>query len=241
MKSNPLIIGHRGASGSAPENTLKAFQLAYTQGADGIELDIFLTKDKNLVVTHDENLERLTGTPVLTRQLTLKALRTLDFGEGEKIPTLAEVFDAFKNKFQIINVEIKSTGWFSDGIEGHLVRLVEKFGMAEQILVSSFNPLHVYRMKNLAPAIKRGYLLAPENHLVHFNSLIKACNVTSINCDHQWLTKKQLHKFKEQGKDIWLWTVNEEEDMKKWQTQHIAAIITNYPAKLKHIYSNNFS
>lgn len=235
--TKPLIIGHRGASGSAPENTLKAFQLANEQGADGIELDIFLTKDKNLVVTHDENLERLTGTPVLTRQLTLKALRTLDFGEGEKIPTLAEVFDAFKNKFRVINVEIKSTGWFSDGIEGHLVRLVEKFGIAEQILVSSFNPLHIYRMKNLAPAIKRGYLLAPENRLAHFNSFIKACNVTSINCDQKWLTTKQLHKFKEQGKDIWLWTVNEEKDMEKWQTQPIAAVITNYPAKLKQLYS----
>src|SRR3989338_5875450 len=119
-----LILGHRGSSKRAPENTLRSFQYAFEEGADGIELDVFLSKDGHLVVTHDENLKTLIGINVWTRRLNLSELKKLDFGDGEKIPTLDEFFENFGQKFKIINVEIKSTGIFSDGVEKIPVDLI---------------------------------------------------------------------------------------------------------------------
>ena len=93
----PLVIAHRGASSAEPENTLRAFKAAYKADADGIELDVVHSKDKKVVVTHDANVKRLTGTDQDVDKLTYAELSQLDFGKGERIPLLEDVFDHFVN------------------------------------------------------------------------------------------------------------------------------------------------
>lgn len=156
MIHKPLVIAHRGASDSCPENTLKAFQKAVDQGADGIELDIYLTRDRKIVVIHDEHVTNKDNKPLLVRKSTLEELQKVDAGEGEKIPTLREIFENFENRFSIINVEIKSTGYFTDGIEKELLSLIHTYHLQERIFVSSFNPLHLYRLKKTGTRNQKG-------------------------------------------------------------------------------------
>lgn len=231
----PLVIAHRGASGEAPENTLKAFQLALDQGADGFECDVIITADGEIVVTHDENIHRITGHNLEVRRSTLKQLRKFKLKKGEMIATLHEVFLNFGNKFSTINIEIKSTGYFSDGIEKKLVDLIKYYDIQDRIIISSFNPLNIYRMKKLAPEIRRGYLLHSFHRFARRKIFIRSCNVTSLNLDHTWCTSKRLKKYKKMGKHIWVWTVNDEKDMKKWIDKGVDAIITNYPARLRKL------
>ncbi len=232
----PLVIAHRGASGDAPENTLKAFRLAAEQKADGIELDILLSRDGIVVVTHDENLMRLTGEPILTRQAPLGVLKQLDFGEGEKIPTLDEVFEECGQKFSIINVEIKSTGYLTDGIEKKLVEVIDKHKLRNKILVSSFNPLHLLRMKRLAPDIKRGYLIYEKPWIAQLTFWLHVTQAVSVNLSAEWCENIQrFEKYKKLTSQSWVWTVNSEAEMKKWIDRGVDAIITNYPERLKNL------
>ena len=105
------IIGHRGAAGLAPENTLKAFRIGCENGADLVECDIHLNKDKELVVIHDNTLERTTNGKGWVRDFTLKELQSFDAGQGEKISTLTEVFDLVSSYKKKLVIEIKGESW----------------------------------------------------------------------------------------------------------------------------------
>lgn len=233
MMPQPLIIAHRGSSGEAPENTMKAFELALEQGADGIELDVFMTADGKVVVTHDENLKRLSGHDVWTRRLTLAALKKLDMGEGERIPTLDEVLDRFGRYFKIINIEIKSTGVKTDGIERAVIGRVMDHGVMDNAFVSSFNFFHLLRLRLLNRGLKRGYLIAPGNWIS--KGVMRRCEPASINLDHSWLSEKRFNAYQRLKIPIWVWTVNARDDMERWADKDVQAIITNYPARLHYL------
>lgn len=238
--NKPLIIAHRGASGYAPENTLKAFRLAADLGADGIELDVFLTRDKQVVVTHDETLERLTGKAVVTRQTTLKELQELDFGQGERISTLREVLEELGPKFSMINIEIKSTGYFTDGIEREVVSLIQKLNMLDKVLLSSFNPLHLLRTRCLCPQIKIGYLVSPQHRLAQQTFWVSLCRAVTINLGNRWADDpKRFERFQKLNIPIWVWTVNDMRQVPLWLERGVAAIITNYPDKLRKVIQEN--
>lgn len=233
MKPNPpLILGHRGCSGEAPENTMAAFQLALDQGADGIELDIFLSKDGHLVVTHDESLLRLTGLDRQTRELTLSELRRLDFGNGEKIPTLDQVLETFGPTFELINIEIKSTGWFSDGIETKLVHLIESLGLQQKILISSFNPLHLLRLKQLRPHWRKGQLIDFSNPLTSWTIWGNLIGAETINLNQADATPARQAGFMARRHNLIFWTVNDEQRFAELMSWRPYAIITNYPKRL---------
>ena len=129
-----LIFGHRGASGHAPENTLEAFRLAMDMGADGFELDVHLSQDGQLVVIHDESVDRTTDGTGFVRDLTLSQLKALDASNhmpaysGAQIPTLAEVFQLIRNTHHIVNVEIKTDECFYPGIEEKCLALAKGDG-----------------------------------------------------------------------------------------------------------------
>ena len=134
------VFAHRGASAYAPENTLAAFRLAEEQGADGIELDVQLTKDGQVVVIHDENIDRTgTGTGAV-RDYTLEELRKLSFHnhmeayEGEKIPTLEEVLTFVKQGRMEVNIELKTGVYWYPEIEKKTIEIVKKAGMEERVI-----------------------------------------------------------------------------------------------------------
>ena len=139
------VYAHRGASAYAPENTLPAFALAMEQGADGIELDIHLTKDGELVVIHDEKVDRTTNGTGLVKDYTLAELRGLCADNGmegfseARIPTLREVLALVKPSDMMVNIEIKTGILWYDGIEEKALRLVQDMGMQDRVIWSSFN------------------------------------------------------------------------------------------------------
>lgn len=163
----PLVIAHRGACASAPENTLAAFRLAAEQGAHGVELDAKLTSDGEVVVHHDLTLERTTDGTGRLSEHTLEELKGLDAGvkfasrfKGARIPTLREVFSAVGERL-LINVELTNYGSLFDDLPAQVIRLVRDFQLERRILLSSFSPVALIRARRAAPEIRRGLLILP--------------------------------------------------------------------------------
>ena len=169
--ARPLVLAHRGASAYAPENTIAAFRLAHELGADGIELDVQLTRDKIPVVIHDDTVDRTTDGKGLVRELTIAEIARLDAGTwktedfaGEGIPTLAQVFEALSDWLHpagrarpcLINVELKTDRLTTDGLERQVMNVISRFGLQNRILLSSFNPLTLHRAKNSTRAFHAG-------------------------------------------------------------------------------------
>ncbi len=162
----PLNFGHRGALTYAPENTLAAFQKAKDLGADGVELDVSLSADGEVVVCHDDTVDRTTQGQGHIAKLSLAEIKTLDAGSwfspefaGVQIPTLEEVVD-WAADGMLLNIELKARGIQSDGLEAQVAAIVHKHGAEKRVLVSSFNPLVLRRFKNIAPEVQTGLLYA---------------------------------------------------------------------------------
>lgn len=147
-----LIIAHRGACASAPENTLAAFRLAIEQGADGVELDVRLSRDGHLVVIHDATVERVAGTSGEIAAMDLGSIRRLDAGGGERIPLLAEVLDLARGRL-LVDIELKITG-----IDAQVLAAVREAGMERDVLITSFHEDAVAAFHRLAPAVAVGLL-----------------------------------------------------------------------------------
>ena len=234
----PLIIAHRGASGEAPENTLAAFQLALTQGCDGLELDIHLTKDGQLAVIHDENIKRTTNGEGLIGEMTTAELKKYDAGswfsnkyKGEKIPLLGEVFELVPKEI-LINIEIKNIPSYYEGIEEKLLELLRHYDRIDQVIVSSFDHQCLYRLKKQNKNIKIG-LLYYENVVDHVEfAKLFGLPVESLHPDQRAIRDKDVRMAIENGLKVFTWTCNSEENMKRMMDYGVSGIITNYPAKL---------
>jgi glycerophosphoryl diester phosphodiesterase len=154
------VVGHRGAMGYCPENTLASFERGLELGADWIELDVHLSADGELIVIHDETLERTTNGHGLVREHTLAELRTLDAGNGQRLMTLDEVLDWASGRETVVDIEIKNAPVYYAGIEDAVVASVRKAEMLEQVIVISFDHTAVKRVKTLEPRIATGVLYA---------------------------------------------------------------------------------
>ena len=155
------IWGHRGAYDFAPENTLTSFQIAADMGADGVELDIQLIKDGEIVVIHDETVDRVSGGHGYVKDYTLSELKKINFNKRGltlpkfmEIPTLAEVFEIMAPTGLAINIELKTGIVFYEGLEQKALMLAEKFGMSGRIIWSSFNHWSVQKIKQLEPTAR---------------------------------------------------------------------------------------
>ncbi len=165
----PTLFAHRGASAHAPENTLASFELALSQHADAIELDAKLTADGEVVVIHDQTVERTTDGSGRVSQMTLAQLRELDAGSffdiafrGEKIPTLAEVFELVGQK-TFINVELTNYASLLDDLPPKVCALITRYGVESRVMFSSFNPVALLKAHRILPNIPIGLLAEPGN------------------------------------------------------------------------------
>lgn len=165
-RRSPKIWAHRGESGHAPENTLPAFRLAWAMKADGIELDVQLSKDGTVVVIHDERVDRVSDGIGWVKDLTLEELKGLDvnrnvkfaaYGKGE-IPTLAEVLDFAAETDMTVNIELKNNVVPYEGMEEKVLELVRERGLEERVIYSSFNHESMRRIQRLAPGARTGFL-----------------------------------------------------------------------------------
>jgi len=226
------IYAHRGASAYAPENTLEAFKLAAEMGADGVELDVQMTKDGQIVVIHDEKIDRTSNGSGFVKDYTLKELKEFDFsnnmeGFTSHIPTLLEVFEVLKPYDMDINIELK-TGIFFYPIEEKVVALVEKNYDKNKILYSSFNHESVLKIKNYDKDAYLGFLYA--DGILDVVNYAKKYEVMAL---HPALYNIQydgyLKECREKNIDINVWTVNEEKYMLMCLESGVTSIITNYP------------
>lgn len=221
----PLIIGHRGASAEAPENTLAAFALALEQGADGIELDVQLTADGWLAVFHDLTLERLTtGTGRVTDK-TLAELQSLALKEEQTIPSLNEVFELLGKRL-LYNVEIKDFGWRDRGTETAVAECIRTHGLEEHVLISSFNPFCVRRARR---ALSRTTAVA----LLRENNWLKiGHNFAATQADHPHyplVNQESMAWAKQKGLLVNVWTVDDPAEGERLQKLGVNGIVTNKP------------
>ena len=230
-----MIQAHRGASTYHPENTAEAFSAAIEQGADGIELDVHLTKDGEIVVAHDARLERVSNGTGYINDYTLEELKTLNFNKlfpGSpvcRIPTLAGVFSLVKPTPLTVNIELKTTERLYPELAEKLIALAHEYGMGERIIYSSFNHYSLLELKKLEPAAKTGllYELGMVDPWVYAN-YVKAYAIHP----HYYVIAalpETVTRCHENGVKVNVWTVDDPQAVKQMLKCGVDGIITNRP------------
>jgi len=238
----PLNFAHRGASHEAPQNTLAAFLLAAELGADGIELDVQLTKDGALVVIHNFTLESTTDGQGPVQDRTLAELKELDAGAwfdpvfaGQRLPTLQEVIDTVGHRV-LLNIELKTTGLRNAALVAATVRILEDNHLLNRVVVSSFNPLVLQSVRRLNPWIALGLLYVSDGPILlrrpWFRHLLRP---EALHPDYSMVDDRYVRWAKKRGYRIHTWTVDDPGQM--WQLMRLGVdiIITNRPDILTQV------
>lgn len=233
------ILAHRGFSAAAPENTIAAFKAAIEAGADGFELDVHMTRDGELVVIHDETVDRTTNGTGWVKDLTLRELKELDAGlwfspqfVNERIPTLGEVLELVRDSKHIVNIELKNNLLAYPGMEEKVIKEVEKLGM-ETVSFSSFNHVSVYNLSQLHPSFKTGTLY--DEPISDSWSYAKSLGASAIHPHHLLVTEEVVMRAHEYGIRVHPYTVDQEDEAKRLIGLGVDAIITNVPDRLKKL------
>ncbi len=226
-----INCAHRGASGQAPENTIAALKLAIKLGATMAEIDIQQTADDQLVLFHDDKLQRTSdGRGYLWKQ-TLDQLKSLDVGKwfspefaGEKMPTLDEAVEAVRGRLKL-NIEMKMHG-HERGLEELVARHLQHLDCLDWCFVSSFDWGAVDRLGALIPELKAGYIVG--RGLWDDELLDRRVSVLSL--EKSLVSQERVHRIHEAGKEVFVWTVDEtglKQQLKEWG---VDGVISNFNA-----------
>ena len=230
-----IVIAHRGASKVAPENTLSAIRKAMEFGADYAECDVYQTKDGEIVLFHDEEMERTTGKGGMIWDYTLEELKELDagswFGEefkGEAIPTLREVIQLVKGHMKL-NIEVKVSGSDLD-IAQKVVDIIHSENFADECMVTSFEKRVIEKVKEIDPNLITGFIFDEEHPPDIF-----AGNWEVVCSKRNIVDRAFVRRAKQNGKKLFVWTVNYPVEMKKFIHLGVDGIITDVPDLLMQI------
>ncbi len=234
-RSCPLIIAHRGDVSNAPENTLPAFQRAYESGADGVELDVRLTRDGQLVVFHDRSLKRIGGMRGLVTNVSLDEIRSLDVGEwfgpkfkGVQVPTLDEVFEFLPSNY-LINVEMKAVIDGMRHIAHRVAEVVRRHQRWGSTLVASFNPISLWELRKIEPRIIRGYIWSrrhpPPIRSRCFSRMVRAHWYDPANDSYN---PRLMRKMRKQGVRTLAWDLDFGQDLSKMAGARLDGVVTDY-------------
>ncbi|RIW33628.1 glycerophosphodiester phosphodiesterase [Bacillus salacetis] len=231
-----LVFAHRGSAGTHPENTMEAFKEGERVGADGIELDVQLSKDGEVVVIHDETVDRTTNGKGFIKDLTLKEIRKLDAGNKYKkflkktrIPTLREVFEWMMTNEMICNIELKNGVIPYPRLEEKVIELINEFSFQNRTIISSFNHysiVHCYRLDpdiEIAPLYSNGLFMP----WVYAQSI----HAESIHPNIKVAPDALIIDSMKAGVAVRPYTINNEAVMKRLFTINCSAIITDFPEK----------
>ncbi len=239
----PLLFGHRGCSKSYPENTLSAFRGILENGIPGVELDVHMCRSGELVVIHDFNTLRTTGVDAAVEELDYSELKTLDAGsffsesfKGEHIPTLEEVFELLGNKVYY-DIEIKHNRRKYGSLEKALLKTVEKYGLKDRVIISSFNPIAVKGIKKYSPEIPTAviYAVHPKVPFILQRGAGRyIARPDILKPDKVQVTDKMVTIHKKKNKyGIIAWVEDDSEKAENLIRMGVDGIVSNQPEELK--------
>jgi glycerophosphoryl diester phosphodiesterase len=237
--SRPLVLGHRGASAEAPENTLAAFRLALAQGADGVELDVWLCASGEVVVAHDEDLLRVAGSPLRIPETMLSDLRALDVGawkgtrfRGERIPLLAEALEALPGA--VVNVELKGRGGRDLALAKAAADVIWRAGAGARVIVSSFDWRLVAAFRLASPDVATGLLVeAGTAWELRAWAGIQALRPAAVHPERSLATDARVSSWIARGLAVNVWTVDDPAEAARLAAAGAAALITNVPGRIR--------
>ena len=230
MKEEPLVIGHRGAMGHETENTLPSIQKAMDLGVDMIEIDVFKIKSGEIVVFHDDQLDRLTNAPGNIEDYYIVDLMQVIVDGGHKIPMLQDVLKLIDNKVAL-NIELKGAGT-ADKVNHIMNYYIEQRNWsAENFIISSFNWDELKEMRKYNPNVAIAVLT--EENPVDAIPVAKELNAVAINPYFKNLDLEKANEIRDAGFKIYTWTVNEPADIDAMKRIGVDGIITNFPERVK--------
>lgn len=226
----------------APENTLAAFEQAIQIGVDAVELDVRASRDGRVVVIHDSTLDRTTNRTGAVQEMTLAEIRRADAGShcgpsyrGQRVPTLEEALDLARNRALAL-IEIKA-----DYLAERVLEIVDRLDAASHVLIQSFDPETVRRVKALDPAIPAALLvgkLPTSPSRVRARRMVKEILQVGANALAVWhatLTPQFFEEMRRRAVAVWTWTVDEDVIMRDMVQLGVQGIITNYPDRLNRV------
>jgi len=237
--ARPLVAAHRGASKYAPENTMAAFRLAETMGADSIELDVRATRDGRLIALHDETVDRTTNGTGRAVELTYREIRRLDAGgwfspafEGERIPSVEEVLDHFGGKIGLI-LELKQPSAYP-GIERSLARLLSERGLDRpergRVVIQSFDTRSLRRVRKLLPDVPIAVLVRPRHRVTSRDLADYRRFADAVHLPRSSARKPVIRRIRSHGLSVMVWNVRSKRQVRKLLQYGADGILTDDPA-----------
>src|SRR5690625_3059748 len=236
------IFAHRGASKYAPENTMPAFNLAEKQGADGIELDLQLTKDNIPVILHDEKLKRTTNGIGFLKDCTLKDLKQLDAGywfnrefKNTKILSFQDFLEWFIDTDLLLNAELKTNIFEYRGIEESVLKLIEKYNVKNRTTITSFNEKTIERVRKLDSNIQLGWLTSKA--IPQIDQFLDHIGANQVHIKTSLVPSKMINHLNDQKIPFRVYTVNRPIHFRRALKVNAEGIFTDVPDQMKHLLS----
>ena len=254
MSSTPLILGHRGASALAPENTIAAFSRAMQDGADGIEFDVRLSRDQVPVVIHDSTLKRTGLIDAVVSKLTAAELQDIDVGswfadkrtqtptnsyKGERLPSLSRVLEFFHSISGVLYIEMKCDPDEGATLAAEVVHLVREHQMVDRVVVESFDLSAIAAMKRIDAGVKTAALFEPKvsrpiSTIRHLKMIEQALEheADEIALHHTLAGKRVVERARSEGLEVVVWTVDSADWVARAQSLGVKALISNDPGEM---------
>jgi glycerophosphoryl diester phosphodiesterase len=223
-----IAIGHRGAAGYEPENTLRSIRKALELDVPWIEIDVYFV-DGRLIVFHDDELDRTTNGTGSVQEQTFAYLRTLDAGKGEQIPTLEEVLDTVDHKAGV-NIELKGKATAEPVVEVIRHYIQNKGWTYDSFLVSSFDHPQILEAKRLDPAVRIGVLI--DARPIFRATIAEKMDAYSINLDRRFVTRRLVKDAHRRGLKVFVYTVNEINDFQRMIAIGVDGVFSDYPDRV---------
>ncbi len=241
--SSYLVIAHRGCSRAYPENTVAAVREALSLSCPMVEVDVLISKDRKIIVFHDSDLKRVTGTAGLVRHHNYAYIRQLNASsyfsppcEKTSIASLEEILMLFQNYPRAyLNIEIKPESWDKtenqDNVENQIVRDVQKYNMRERVIVSSHKLEFLERIGRLSPDLKKAFLVDRDLRAINIKKLQKSYAFYSLHPNYEHLYPEFVSLCHTEGLKVFPYTINKKKDMLACLAMQVDGFFTDYPIR----------
>jgi glycerophosphoryl diester phosphodiesterase len=215
-----LKVGHRGARAYEPENTLRSYKKALELGVDAVELDVRSTRDGEIVVIHDADVDKTTNGKGLVNQLTLKEIKQLSAGKNEKIPTLQEALDFLDKKARVL-IELKETG-----LEEKVLKAIGERGLEKNVIIVSFLEDALKKVRELNDKVETGLIYTKYKNPIKAASDLKASYLLPL---YRFTHSADVQKAHQSGLKVIVWTINKPEEVAEYVKKGVDGITSDKP------------